>query len=267
MRLSLKRSVLVIAATFLASPAAASWPNGAKAAVVLTYDDAAPSQLDHAVPVLDKAGLKGSFFLSNVRIEDVERWRKVGASGHELANHTLFHPCLSGTFDMPRQQQLEQHTPQSVLREIAQQNVLLKALDGHDHHGFAVPCGQTLAGGVDYLPVLKSAGLVTYSRTAEESEADLSRKAADFDAFNLPGRGFATPDGADKMIAFAQQAVNGGGMAVYVFHGVGGDHLSVTAEDHARLVEWLAAHRSTVWVATMQQAVDWIQAGKTKSAP
>ena len=41
-----------LCALVAAVPAAAQthWPNGAKAAVVLTYDDALTSQLDHVVP-------------------------------------------------------------------------------------------------------------------------------------------------------------------------------------------------------------------------
>ena len=45
----------------------------------------------------------------------------------------------------------------------------------------------------------------------------------------LPGRGFVSPAGTAQMVEFAEKAAKGGGLAVYVFHGVGGDHLSVTA--------------------------------------
>jgi para-nitrobenzyl esterase len=243
-----------------------AWPHGARAAIVLTYDDAAPSQLDHAIPALDSAGLKGTFFLSNVRQADVERWKAVAASGHELANHTLNHPCLAGTFEMPLRQQLEQYTPESVLHEIGQQNVLLTALDGRQEHGFAVPCGQTLAGGRDYLEPLRQSKLVTYSRNADESDDDLRRDPSSFDRMRLPGRGFTSPTAATQLVEFAQKAAKGGGLAVYVFHGVGGDHLSVTAEDHRRFVEWLAAHRETYWVATMRDVVKWIAQHKGTSA-
>jgi para-nitrobenzyl esterase len=242
-----------------------AWPNGARAAIVLTYDDAAPSQLDHAVPALDAAGLKGTFFLSNVRLADVARWKAVAVSGHELANHTLNHPCLAGTFEMPPRQQLEHHTPESVLQEVAQQNVLLTALDGRQEHGFAVPCGQTLAGGKDYLEPLRESKLVTYSRYADESDEDLRRDPRSFDVMKLPGRGFTSPTAATQLVEFAEKAAQGGGLAVYVFHGVGGDHLSVTAEDHRRLVEWLAARRQTYWVAPMRDVVQWI--AEHKGAP
>jgi para-nitrobenzyl esterase len=238
-----------------------AWPNGARAAIVLTYDDAAPSQLDHAIPALDAAGLKGTFFLSNVRQADVERWKAAAASGHELANHTLNHPCLAGTFEMPPRQQLEQYTPEAVLHEIGQQNVLLTALDGWQVHGFAVPCGQTLAGGRDYLEPLRRSKLVTYSRTADETDDDLQRDPSSFDLMRLPGRGFVSPAGTAQLVEFAEKAAKSGGLAVYVFHGVGGDHLSVTALDHSRFAEWLAAHRETYWVAPMRDVVKWI-AGK-----
>jgi peptidoglycan/xylan/chitin deacetylase (PgdA/CDA1 family) len=242
-----------------------AWPNGARAAIVLTYDDAVPSQLDNAVPALDSAGLKGTFFLSNVRQADVERWKAAAASGHELANHTLNHPCLAGTFDMPSRQQLEHYTPEAVLKEIGQQNAMLTALDGRQEHGFAVPCGQTLAGGTDYLEPLRRSKLVTYSRSVEETDQDLQRNPSDFDTMRLPGRGFTSPAGAAQMVEFAEKAAKASGLAVYVFHGVGGDYLSVTARDHSRFVEWLAAHRETYWIATMRDVVGWIaDKGRTR---
>src|SRR4030095_7381521 len=228
-----------------------NWPNGARAAIVLTYDDAIPSQLEYAIPALNSAGLKGTFFLSNVRQADVERWKAVAASGHELANHTLNHPCLARTFEMPLRQQLEQHTPSSVLQEISQQNVLLTALDGLQEHGFAVPCGQTVAGGRDYLEPLRQSKLVTYSRSVHENHADLRRDPSTCDLLKLPGRAFTSPAGAEQMIEFAEMAAKGGGLAVYVFHGGRGDYLSVTANDHRRLVEWLAARRRIYWGAAM----------------
>ena len=241
------------------------WPNGARAAIVLTYDDAAPSQLDHAIPALDSAGIKGTFFLSNVRQADVERWKAAAASGHELANHTLNHPCLAGTFAMPARQQLEQYTPEEVLQEVGQQNVLLTALDGRREHGFAVPCGQTLAGGEDYLEPLRQSKLVTYSRSIDQTDDDLQRDPSSLDLMRLPGRAFSSPAGAAQLVDFADRAAKGGGLAVYVFHGVGGDHLSVAAGDHRRFVDWLAAHRETYWVATMRDAVEWI-AGKNNGS-
>src|SRR5262245_48664222 len=83
-----------------------SWPDGRSAAIALTYDDALTSQLDVAIPQLDAAGLKGTFFLTagNMSQQDIARWRAAAAEGHELGNHTIFHPCErgSGTWQLPQ---------------------------------------------------------------------------------------------------------------------------------------------------------------------
>src|SRR5687767_15529074 len=53
---------LAVCASGGAAQSQGRWPNGARAVIVLTYDDALTSQLDHAIPVLDEAGFKGTFF-------------------------------------------------------------------------------------------------------------------------------------------------------------------------------------------------------------
>src|SRR3982750_348589 len=79
-----------------ADPALAqiAWPQGKVAALALTYDDALHSHLDIAIPQLDAAGFKGKFFLDgDITPADMLRWRKVQARGHDLGNHSVFHPC------------------------------------------------------------------------------------------------------------------------------------------------------------------------------
>src|SRR6185437_9409438 len=62
------------AATALSGPPARGatgpgpWPDGARAAVSLTYDDGLDSQLDHALPALEAAGLKATFFLTHENV-------------------------------------------------------------------------------------------------------------------------------------------------------------------------------------------------------
>ena len=73
---------------------------GKKCAVVLTYDDAINQQLDNAVPVLDSLGLKATFYVTafsqSVQTR-LSEWKKLAQKGHELGNHTLYHPCVGGT--------------------------------------------------------------------------------------------------------------------------------------------------------------------------
>lgn len=256
MKRALLSATLALVAA-LASPALANdWPGGARAAVVLTYDDAMASQLETAIPALDARGLKGVFYLSNVRQADLPRWRAAAADGHELGNHTLFHPCAAATFPADPRYTTEAYTTASLLREIEQANVLLTAIDGRPRHGMATPCGQSTAGGVDYLEALRAAGLVTYVRGVSTEPADLSAEVASLDRMHVPAKAFDADVTGAELIAWVEQAVEGGGMTVLLFHGVGGEHLPVSAEAHAELLDWLAAHRGQVWTTTLQEALD-----------
>jgi peptidoglycan/xylan/chitin deacetylase (PgdA/CDA1 family) len=260
------KTLMALALSFACCVSAASatkWPGGAKAAVVLTYDDALTSQLDNAVPVLDAAGFKATFFLAAPKLADIGRWRAAAAEGHELANHTIFHPCPASTFPTEQRNTAEAYTTATMLKEIEQQNVLLTALDGKPTHGFASPCGQTKAGGVDYLEALRAAKLVTYVRGVYTSPDDLRADVGRMDPMHVPSRGFDEKVTGAQLIDFAKEAEAGGGMAVYLFHGVGGDYLQVSDSAHRELIAWLAARRGEVWVTTLQGALDWAKAHPT----
>lgn len=253
----MKMLLAALLALGASAASATEWPNGAKGAVVLTYDDALTSQLDHAVPALDAAGLKGTFFLANVKQADVPRWRAAAAAGHELGNHSIFHACAAATFPADPRYTSEAYTVPSLLKEIEQQNVLLTALDGKARHGFAAPCGQTSAGGADYVEALRAAGLVDYLRGASASPADPRADVSRMDAMRIPARGFPDDVTGPALIAFAEEARAGGGMAVFVFHGVAGDYLQVSDAAHRELIAWLAANRKDLWVTTLGEALDW----------
>jgi len=229
------------------------WPDGARAAIVLTYDDALTSQLDHAIPALDEAGFKGTFFLANVKLADVPRWRKAAANGHELGNHTIFHACSAAIYPTEPRYTSEAYTVASMLKEIEQQNVLLTALDGKARHGLATPCGQSRAGGEDYIEALRAADLVDYVRAANASPEDVAVGIPGGDVMHIPARGFPEGVTGRELIAYAEQARSQGGMAVFLFHGIAGDYLQTSDAAHRELIAWLAEHRDELWVATLDE--------------
>ena len=74
------------------------------------------------------------------------------------------------------------------------------------------------------------------------------------DVMRIPARGFADDVTGQELIAFAEQALSEGGMAVFLFHGVGGDYLQTPDASHRELVAWLAEHRQELWVTTLGEA-------------
>ena len=53
------------------------WPEGKKMALSLTFDDARLSQPDLGIPLLDKYGIKATFYVSpDNMIQRVDAWKK-----------------------------------------------------------------------------------------------------------------------------------------------------------------------------------------------
>ena len=123
-----------------------AWPEGRRAAVSLTFDDSRSSQIDAGLAVLDRLGAKATFYVVPVRVEsDLAGWKKLVASGHEIGNHTLRHPC-TGNFSWSRDAALEDYTLDRMRQELIASNRRLKELLGVEPVSFAYPCGQTFVG-------------------------------------------------------------------------------------------------------------------------
>ena len=95
--------VLVLAFFVPTLQAQIKWPEGKKAAVILTYDDNLKSHHEVVMPQLEAKGFRGTFFLYGypMKAEDIPQWRDVSKRGHELGNHSMFHQCATEVTDAP----------------------------------------------------------------------------------------------------------------------------------------------------------------------
>jgi peptidoglycan/xylan/chitin deacetylase (PgdA/CDA1 family) len=246
------------------------WPNGARAAVALTYDDGMEVHLDHAAPDLDAAGLHGTFYVpghSDSLARHLPEWRALAERGHELGNHALFHPCLKdppdgGDRDWVRPEYaLEAYTVGRMRDEVAVMNTLLLALDGESVRTLAYNCAETTAGGESYVDAMRPlflAARIGDDRIVEDVRA--------LDPFLVPSWPVENVTG-EQMIAFVKEAVDVGGLAVFMFHGIGGGHIPVTREAHQELLAWLTSHRDRVWTDTFRQVMDHVLTERGKDPP
>src|SRR5690606_5748141 len=69
------------------------WPKKIQAAVSISYDDAAPVHYQKVTSLLEKHGLRATFYLTVSFVDNADAWKKVAGKNHELGNHALFHPC------------------------------------------------------------------------------------------------------------------------------------------------------------------------------
>jgi len=233
------------------------WPEHKQAVIVLTYDDALLSQLDVAVPQLERAGFNATFFLTaDLNYNTIPRWRALSRQGFELGNHTIFHPCLPGEENMVSS---ASYTPYHMIQEIDYMNDFLFAVDGKMRRPFAYPCAETLAGGKDYVDTLRKYGLSSYARIGGDSSAVIT----DFkhlDKLRVPSYGLDGGETGAQLIAFVKAVQQKRGMGVIMFHGIGGDYITVSAKAHQQLLDYLKKNQLTIWVTTFQQAMDYATA-------
>jgi peptidoglycan/xylan/chitin deacetylase (PgdA/CDA1 family) len=230
------------------------WPGHHKAAIVLTYDDALESQLTNAVPQLRSQQLKATFFLTaDIDTSTIPKWKKLSNEGYELGNHTLYHPCLS-TEDNPVPS--ENYTIEKMLREIEIMNNYLYAIDGHTSRTFAYPCSESTAGKKDYVDSLRDYGLVKYARTGGDTD-DVITDFSRLDLLRVPSYGLEGNNTTAELIGFVKKVEKAGGLGIFMFHGIGGDYLSVAPKIHYRLLRYLKKHQKTIWVTTFKQAMDY----------
>lgn len=252
---------LLIMLIAISSPARAQesspW-NGKQAAVVLTYDDALAVQLQHAVPLLDSLDLKATFYLTGYFQgfrDHIDTWKKVAKNGHELGNHTLFHPCKGGPGRewVQPDYDLSTYTEKRMEDEIRMTNVLLQTLDGRSIRTFAYPCGDTTAGGSSYIDDIKDdfpAARGVKGNVSTIEEVDLYNT----DTYVINGQS------GDELIGLVKQAMSQNGLVVFLFHGVGGGHsLNVSLEAHRQLLQFLKQNEQQLWVAPMIEIAEHVK--------
>jgi peptidoglycan/xylan/chitin deacetylase (PgdA/CDA1 family) len=240
-----------------------SW-NRRRAAVVLTYDDGLNVHLSNTIPALDSAGLKGTFYIAdygnNLRTQ-ISGWRKAAAKGHELANHTVWHPCeggrpgrefVNGDYD------LRFYTVRRITDEIRTMNNLLKAIDGREQRTFASPCGDTKIGDTAYLDGLKN------EFVAARGVRGVMPTIAEVDLSDFPGL-MVNGQSGEELIQLVKQAEQKGALLVFLFHGVGGEHgLNVSLPAHRQLLQYLRQNKKSIWVAPLIEVAGYVKKYRSK---
>jgi peptidoglycan/xylan/chitin deacetylase (PgdA/CDA1 family) len=241
--------------------------NNKQCAVVLTYDDAIDVDLDNVLPALDSLKFKGTFYIigsSPAVSKRMNEWRSAAKEGHELGNHSMFHPCdggLPGRSFIGPDNDLSKYTVSRAVSEIRETNTLLKAIDGKDVRTFAYPCGDRQIGNVFFYDQLRkdfagARGVSPRLQTIDKVDLD------NVDCYAINGQS------ADYMINLVKKAMETHTLLVFLFHGVGGGHnLNVGLKEHSQLLHFIKQNEKDIWVAPMVDVAEHIrkyQAAKGK---
>jgi len=234
------------------------WPGSAKAAVCLTYDDGLDCHLDVAVPQLNEFGFKGTFFCpghSESLYNRMDEWRKMVKQGHELGNHSLFHPCrsdLDGREWVKPEYDLNKYTPEQIAAELRTANTLLKAVDGKTERTYGYTCSDYTAGGVDFT------GTIREIFVAARNDGPIPESMDGYDVYMAPSW-CVDSHPAEALIGYVEKARGNGTIAIFMFHSVDGSYLNVSAEAHLKLLQYLKENEKDYYVATFKEVMEYIK--------
>lgn len=237
-----------------------SWMDDYDAIICLTYDDGMKTQYKNAIPQLNEFGIKGTFFINNVTDrESVGAWRQASSIGHELGNHTLFHPCPK-SLGWPKEVTTDYYTVDLILEEIEIVNSILDVTElSSKSRSFAYPCNNMFIGDESFKDNLESSKLITYARSGHEDQVVIDRSEMSTDFMNVPS--WVVSEGTDflEMKSYVDKVVNQKGVGILQFHGIGGEWISVPKEEHYKLVQYLSEKNESILVTTFTNAMKYLE--------
>jgi peptidoglycan/xylan/chitin deacetylase (PgdA/CDA1 family) len=241
------------------SPTPFAWPQGKQMALSLSFDDGRDSQPLIGVPLLDEYGAKATFYIVPPRAaKRLDAWKKTVASGHEIGNHSVNHPC-SGNFVWARPTALEDYTLAQMRAELREANQQTQALLGVTPTVFAYPCGATFVGrGVStqsYVPVVAE---LFQSGRLWLSEAPNSPDYCDFaqlTGMESDGKDF------DQILPLIEAARQAGQWLVLAGHDIGeGGRQTTRVAMLRQLIQYAQDPANGIWLAPVGEVGTYVQA-------
>lgn len=250
----------------MASSESFAWPDGQRAAVSLSYDDGLPVHYEDVAPALDARGLRATFYvpIDSTLIEQREAWIRIAAAGHELGNHTVFHPCRNpgnrSGWPLPHRNLCDYTIPRWE-DEVKLANRILRSYDGRPSRTFGNTCHHLAVGQEGAEVPLDDAIARNFiaGRGPGDSGPIDPRRA------NLTRLGCLTADGRtfEELKRQIDDAIGRGAWIIYCAHGVGRDHrLLWDTDSHARTLDYLASRKNDVWTAPVADVATHVAAAR-----
>ena len=242
---------------------AAFWPTGIKGTVSLTFDGGKPSHLDFVVPVLDRNGLQGTFFVNAAPtpqwLAQGAAWQEVAAMGHEIGNNSSASPCSCAHESSNPNFCLERLSVQQVWETVEASQTVLDVLFPEmpaERRTFAYPCYETFTGKgqtrLSYVPLVASEFLAARGGSHRISNEPWSVDLSYVQAWDVEGRT------SEQIIEFIEEGVSKGRWVVLVFQGIGESPADLSETTFAEVVDFLDEHNGSVWTETFSRVSSFV---------
>ncbi len=243
--------------TISAGPDSLRWPEGKRAAVSLSFDDARLSQVDRGLSILDAYGVKATFYVVPSSVEQrLSGWKKAVANGHEIGNHTVRHPC-TGNFPWSREKALEEYSLEEAGRELDEASAAIERLLGVRPTTFAYPCGQKFVGrGLSvksYVPLVAERFIVGRGAFDEVANDPAFCDLAQVTGIDLDGLDF------EQVRQLVDEAIADGRWLVFFGHEVGEPGRQTTfASTLEALCRYAQEPANGLWIDTVAAVGEYI---------
>lgn len=240
-----------------------AWPDGAKAAVSLTFDDARASQVDVGTRLLDRLGARATFYVVPDSVEKrLAGWREAVNGGHEIANHSLEHPC-TGNFSWARGHALEGYDLASMRLELQEANRRLQELLGVRARHFAYPCGQSFvgrgSGTRSYVPLVAELFVTGRGWLDEALNDPAFVDLAQLQGMEMDGKTFP------EIETILESARVSGSWVVFAGHEIGAAGPQTTRlEMLERLIPYARDPQNALWLAPVGEVAAYIRKSRSR---
>lgn len=178
-------------------------------------------------------------------------------SGHEIGNHSLYHPC-SGNFVWSRTHALENYTLDSMRNELTEANSSIKKLLGVEPKVFAYPCGQKFVGrGVNtksYVPLIAEMFITGRGFLEETANDPAFTDFAQITAIESDGKDF------EQILPLLQEARKNGQWIVLAGHEMADGGAQTTRLTMLRkLIAYAMDPANKLWIAPVGTIANYIQ--------
>ncbi|NQU10348.1 polysaccharide deacetylase family protein [bacterium] len=237
-------------ATDSSTPPPFPWPDGNECAVSLSYDDARLSQIDAGIPLLNRYGIRGTFYVSIPALEKrLPQWREAVRAGHEIGNHTVHHPC-SANFPWDTAHVLEELTFAQMDWELTEANACIEKLVGVVPQSFAYPCGQKYVGRGrrtrSYVPLVARRSLI--GRGFSDEYANNPRRCDLAQVFGINFDPLTVP----QVLDWIAKARRMRGWVVFAGHEMGREgYQAMSAAVLEKVCQHLTEPNNGIWVETV----------------
>lgn len=242
------------------------WPEGKRAAISLTFDDARHTQITNGIPLLDEYGVKATFYVSLGPLEERrDAWKAAAANGHEIGNHTMTHPC-SGNFSFVGDgRALEGYTLDRMRAELAESNATIERLLDVTPVSFAYPCGQKYVGRgrnlKSYVPLVAERFLSGRGWLDEWANDPAFCDMAQLMGMELDGKSF------EQIKEVIDRRLADGGWLVLAGHEINDDGRQTTRMATLRaLCEYAQDPANGIWLDTVEAVTRHIHEQRTGAA-